>query len=128
MGATLGKDGGVQIGSTSITFIDSWNLDATSETVDVTSYGDESRVRVQTFKDWTGGFSGTLDRTDAQQAALLDQFEDGTLAAVNLRLKDGASSYWYGSAVLSNMSVSSQVSDRVTVSFSFESAGTLYHT
>lgn len=128
MAATIGKNGGVRIGSTQISFIDTWSLNSNAETVDVTSYGDEARVRKQTFRDWTAEVSGTLDRSDAQQAALLDQFEDGTLAAVNLRLYTGSSAYYAGSAVLSSASIESAVADRVNVSFSFESAGGLSFT
>jgi predicted secreted protein len=128
MAATIGKDGAVRIGSTQVTFIDTWSLNNTVETVDVTSYGDDARVRKQTFRDWTAEVSGTLDRSDAQQAALLDQFEDGTLAAVNLRLYTGSSAYYHGSAVLSGGSIESAVADRVNVSFSFQSAGSLSYT
>ena len=125
MPATIGKNGGVVVNGSTVTFIDSWELGLNSETVDSTSYGDTARVRVQTFRDWTANISGTLDRSDAVQAALLDQFEDGTLAAVVLQLKTGASAYWYGSAVLKTGSVRSQVADKVSVNFSFESAGGL---
>jgi predicted secreted protein len=128
MAATIGKDGGVRIGSTQISFIDSWSLNNTIETVDVTSYSDSTRVRKQTFKEWTADVSGTLDRSDAQQAALLDQFEDGTLAEVNLRLYTGSSAYYAGSAILSGSSIESAVADRVNVSFSFQSAGDLSYT
>ena len=128
MAATIGKDGCVRIGSTQISFIDSWSLNNTIETVDVTSYSDSTRVRKQTFKEWTADVSGTLDRSDAQQAALLDQFEDGTLAEVNLRLYTGSSAYYAGSAILSGSSIESAVADRVNVSFSFQSAGDLSYT
>lgn len=128
MAATIGKDGGVRIGSTQVNFIDTWSLNNTIETVDVTSYSDNTRVRKQTFRDWTAEVSGTLDRSDAQQAALLDQFEDGTLAAVNLRLYTGSSSYYGGSAIISGGSIESAVADRVNVSFSFQSAGDLSYT
>lgn len=125
MSATVGKDGGVVVSGSTVTFIDSWNLNLNSEVVDVTSYGDTARVRVQTFRDWGVDIEGTLDRSDAMQAALLDQFEDGTLAAVVIRLKTAASAYWYGSAVLRTGAVRSRVADKVSVSFSFDSAGAL---
>jgi len=128
MSAYLGKNGGVRYGSTAITFIDTFDLNTTAETVETTAYGDTSRVRVQTFRDWSANFSGTLDRSDAQQAALLAQLESGTLANFDLRLYDGSTSYWYGSAVLSGWSVNSNVASKVNISFSVLSAGTLYHT
>lgn len=125
MAATLGKDGGVVVNGSTVTFIDSWNLDLVTRNEEVTSYGDTGPVRVNVFRDWSAEVSGTLDRSDAAQAALLDQFEDGTLTAVLLQLKTGASSYWYGSAVLRNARVRSQVASKVSVQFSFDGAGAL---
>jgi len=128
MSATIGKDGAVVVDGSTVTFIDSWALNMNAETVDVTAYGDTARVRMQTFRDWSADIEGTLDRSDTMQAALLDQFEDGSLSAVQLQLKTSASAYWYGSAVLRSGSVRSRVSDRVSVLFSFDSAGGLNHT
>ncbi len=128
MAATAGKDGGIVVNGSTVTFMDSWDLSLTAETKDTTSYGDTARTRIQVFKDWSVNVKGTLDLSDTMQAALLDQFEDGTLAAVLLQLKTGASAYWYGSAVLKSGSVNSKVDDKVSVSFSFESSGGLNHT
>ena len=128
MAATAGKDGGIVVNGSTVTFMDSWDLSLTAETKDTTSYGDTARTRIQVFKDWSVNVKGTLDRSDTMQAALLDQFEDGTLAAVLLQLKTAASAYWYGSAVLKSGSVNSKVDDKVSVSFSFESSGALNHT
>lgn len=125
MPATIGKDGGVVVNASTVTFIDRFTLNLKSENVDVTSYGDTARVRQQTFRDWDVDIEGTLNRADAAQAALLDQFEDGTLSAVLLQLKTGASAYWYGSAVLRTGNVRSEVAGKVSVSFSFDSAGGL---
>lgn len=127
MAVALGKDGFVRIGSTVITKIDAFSLETATETVDITSYGDDTDVTKVTSKNWSGSFSGNFDRSDAQQAALLSQFEDGSLSDVNLQLGHAASSYWYGSATITGWSVSSARKDKVTVSFNYQSAGTLYH-
>ena len=128
MGAMIGKDGSVKIGTSDVGFIDSWSLTPTINTTDVTAYGDTTKVNVQTLKEWAAEVSGTLDKTDAQQAARLDQFEDGTLAAVDLRLYTGSATYWQGSAVLSGGGINSTVGDKVSVSFSFACAGDLSYT
>lgn len=128
MAATLGRDGGVVINGSLMSFIDSWGLEFEMETVDVTSFGDTSRVRVQTFRDWSATAGGTLSRANAQQAALLGQFEGGTITPVQLRLRTGATSYWQGSAVLSGASIDSEVGDKVSVTFTFESAGPITFT
>lgn len=128
MAAMIGKDGSVKIGTTEVGFIDSWSLTPTINTTDVTAYGNTTKVNVQTLKEWAAEISGTLDKADAQQAALLDQFEDGTLEAVDLRLYTGSATYWQGSAVLSGGGINSTVGDKVSVSFSFACAGDLSYT
>jgi hypothetical protein len=110
-----------------MTFMDNFEISHTMENIDVTAYGDDSRVRINTFTEWSVTCGGTLDRSDAQQAALLAQFEGGTLSTVVLNLLTSTSTYWYGSAVLSGGSIRSQVADRVSVEFSFNSSGTLYY-
>ena len=128
MGATVGKDGSVGIGAAKVGFIDSWSLTPAINTADVTAYGDTTKVNIQTLKEWSAEISGTLDKADAQQAALLDQFEDGTLANVDLRLYDASATYWSGSAVLSGGGITSTIGDKVSVSFSFACAGGLSYT
>lgn len=128
MGAILGKDGSVKVGAAEVGFIDSWSLTPAINTAEVTAYGDETKVNVQTLKEWSAEISGTLDTIDAQQSALLDQFEDGTLAAVVLNLYTGSATYWSGSAVLTGGGIQSTVGDKVSVSYSFACAGDLSYT
>ncbi len=126
MGATVGKNGGFYVGSTLVTFIDNWSLDGTIDSVETTAFGDESKKRVPTIRDWSATVSGTLDKSDAQQAALLDQFEDGTIVAASVQLAtDRGSSYWEGSAIIQGFSVNSEVVGKVSVSFSLLAADAL---
>jgi len=125
---TLGKDGGVLFNGSSISFMDSFELGGDVQTVDATAYGDEAEVNLATFKNWNANVKGTLDRSNAVQAAILSQMEDGDLTTDVYQFKDGPSSYWYGSAVLRNFKIQSEVKGKVNVSFSLASAGVLmYH-
>ena len=118
MAATVGKTGGFYLGATLITFIDSWNLDVSIGAEEVTAFGDLNVKRVPTLRDWSAGASGTLDRSDARQAALLDQFEDGTITATSVRLAtDRGSDYWEGSAIVQGASIGNSVGSKVTVDF-----------
>lgn len=128
MAAIVGKDGSFRIGVSTVTRLDTYNLDGTIDTEEVTGYGDTSKKHVATLKSWKGGASGTLDIADAQQAALLDQFEDGTIADVDARFYYASSSYWSGSAIVTNASIRSQVGSKVTVDFSFTGNGDLTRT
>lgn len=125
MAAVMGKDGDVRIGSVTLS-LDSWSINPSFNTADVTVYGNDTKVNAQTLAEWSGEASGTLDLANATSVALLDQFKLGAGgAAVNFRGYTGASTYWSGSAILTGASIGSTVGDKVTVSFSFACAGDL---
>lgn len=128
MARTLGKDGGVRFNGSAINFMDSFELGGDVVTVDATAYGDEAEVNLPTFKNWNASVKGTLDRSDPAQGAILSQMEDGDLTTDVYHFKAGPSSYWYGSAVLRNFKIQSEVKGKVNVSFTLASAGVLaYH-
>lgn len=118
MAATVGKDGGFQVGGSLVTFIDHWEKNSSVGTAETGGYGDTVVKRVATLRDHRFAVGGTLDRSDAQQAALLDQFEDGTIADVDARLYTSrGSSYWSMSAIVENSRVVSDLNGKVTVEF-----------
>ncbi len=128
MAFAMGKDGDVKIGSVTLK-LDSWSINPSFNTADVTVYGNKTKVNAQTLAEWTAEASGTLDTADAQQLALLDQFKAGAGgAAVDFRGYTGASAYFSGSAILTGSSLGSTVGDKVTVSFSLACAGDLNRT
>ena len=126
MAAIIGKDGDIRIGSVTLS-LDSWTLNPTFNTADITKFGNKTKVNVQTLAEWSAEGSGTLDTADAQQGALLDQFMSGTGgSAVALRLYTRTATsavYWAGSAILTGANIQSTVGDKVTVSYSFACAG-----
>jgi len=72
-----------------------WSLDGTSDTADVTCFGDTHKVYVLGLRDCKGAFSGFWDETaDVPFDAM--ESED----AVNMYLypsSDAITKYWYGS-------------------------------
>ena len=128
MAFVMGKDGSVRIGATAMA-LDSWSLNPSFNTADVTVYGNKTKRNAQTLAEWTGEASGTLDMADAGVVALLDQFKDGTGgAAVDFRCYTAAGNYWSGNGILTGASIGSTVGDKVTVSLSFACAGDLNRT
>jgi len=105
MSVSKGKDGGFYVGSTLVTFMDSWTLNRGIAVEETTSFGDDWETKCATVKNWNATFGGSLDRTDAQQAALLDQLEDGAVADVVIRLGISSTSYWAGSAIIESDSL-----------------------
>jgi hypothetical protein len=124
--AVKGKDGSARVGSTQISFIDSWTLTPTINTAEITAYGDKTKVNTQTLREFTVEISGTLSTDDTLQGTLLAQLQDdGTDSVQVLRLYTATSAYYVASAVLTGGGITSTVGDKVTVSYSFTSAGPL---
>lgn len=129
MAVNKGKDGGFYVGSTLVTFMDLWNLNRGIGVEETTGFGKDWEEKVATVKNWNASFSGTLDRADAQQAALLDQLEDGTVADVTVRLSiDGTSDYWSGTAIVESDSIQSTVKGVVKYSGNLHGNGELTYT
>lgn len=123
MAAVMGKDGDIKIGSVTLS-LDSWTYNPTFNTADITKYGNKTKVNAQTLMEYTIEGSGTLDTADAQQAALLDQFKLGAGGStVMVRLYTAASAWFVASTILTAANIQSTVGDKVTVSYSFASAG-----
>ncbi len=126
MAATVGKDGGFYLGAVLLTYISGWSVGGSIGHEETTAFGDSNVKRVPTIRDWNGSANGTLDRSDVSQAALLDQFEDGTIAAVSCRFAtDRGSDYWEGSGIIESFSVDAEVRGKVNVSYSIVGADAL---
>jgi hypothetical protein len=130
MAALIGKDGSINIGANVIGYIDSWQLNPTVGTAEITSYGDSAGAHAYVIKDWTATASGTLDKTNAQQITLTNQVESAAAAVVALRFvtTTGAGSYWGGNAYVKTAAIASQVGSKVNVNFSFQGSGNLTYT
>jgi len=128
MAAYMGKDGYVTAGGSTVAYIDSWTLTANIGTADVTGYGSAARVYTHTIRDASASFTGTMDRSDAEQATLMDQFEDATLADVTVALYVAPATYWSGAIRLTGMTVNSAVGDKVSVTWNGAVNGALTYT
>lgn len=128
MAATVGKDGDVKIGAATVAYMDAWNLTPNINTPEITAFGDAARVYSSALRDANVTFSGTLDRSDTDQADLMDQFEDGTLADIAVRLYTAAASYWSGNVRLTGQTVNSQIADKVAITWNGVVSGNLAFT
>jgi hypothetical protein len=123
MSAYMGRWGKVYTASSSATLslVDSWTLNATIGTADISAYGNTARAYLQTLRDATFSITATLDRSDTKMADVCDQFEDGTLANMTVRLYPGnalaSSEYWIGQGLFTGMTVNSAVGDKTSITF-----------
>lgn len=122
MALFVGKDGSFRIGANIVGNIDKWDLSVKQAHPEITAFGDTNGMRAygDAIWEWSGTASGTLDKADAQQVTLSQNFESTQIpATAALRLYWAPASYWFGSAWISQMSPNSKVDDKVSVSFSF---------
>jgi len=99
--------------ATSVASLTSWTLDAPSDLVDVTAFGDSNKSYVMGIKDCTGSLEGWWD--DA-----VDTLWDASssAAAVPMYLYPSSlvlTKYWYGKAFL-DFSINVGVGDAVKIS------------
>ena len=129
MAAMAGKDGKVTVGADTVGYMDSWSINPGIGTAEITAYGDSAKAFGSTLREWTVTFSGTLDRADVRQAALMDQFEDGSIADVAIRCYTSTTpNYWSGNVRLTSQTVNSQVGDKVSISWTAQGNGALSYT
>ncbi len=128
MAAVMGKDGSFRVGATVVGFIDSWTVNRTIGTAEITSFGSTFEDHDPTIRAWTASISGTLDSTDAQQLTIRDQLEDGVLAniAVNFYLAGTTNQRYNGSGIIESDVVGpSGVKDKVAYSANIRGDGAL---
>lgn len=128
MAATVGKDGYITVAGSTVLYTDSWTLTPAIGTAEITGYQDTAKAYGSTLREWTATWSGTLDRTETEQAALMDQFEDGVLADIAMRFYTHPASYWSGNMRMTGQSVNSQVGDKVSISWTASGNGDLAFT
>lgn len=124
MGAIHGRDGRLYVAETSggtaspVATLNSWSLNATTDRVEVTAFGDTNRVYVAGLPDVQGDFAGYYDTTGGNDF-LFTAATDGNARKFYLYADtDDTSTYWYGQAVF-DFSASGSVDGAVEISGSY---------
>ena len=128
MAATAGKDGYITVAGSTVAYTDTWTVTPAISTPEITAFGNSSKAFGSALREWTATWSGTMDRSDAEQAALMDQFEDGVIADIAMRFYTAPASFWSGNMRMTGQSVNSQVGDKVSVSWNAQGNGNLSYT
>jgi predicted secreted protein len=125
MAAAAGKAGLVKIGTDTVANINNWSLDISSDTLDVTEFGDSYKNYIAGLKDWKATIEGYWDvAADTNgQTALQTAFLAGN--SVTLKLYVNNTNYYSGTAFITSMSPEAAVDDVVNVSFEFQGSGAL---
>jgi hypothetical protein len=135
--AEMGKDGFIAFGTSSggastaptvaSNNLDSWTINPDVTLADVTAFGSSGRSFVPAIRGWKATASGTLDMSAGTTGAQFFVMQQAQTTGVNLpvycRFKTSTGAYT-GPAILSQVSINSKVSDKVSVSYSI--TGTSY--
>lgn len=121
-----GRRGRVYVGLASdtataepVAFLNRWSLNSSSDRVDVTSFGDTTKVYVAGLPDAQGTFAGFYDTASAQ---LYTASSDGLARKTYLYPDTTATgTYWFGTAFF-DFSVEDGVDGAVTISGNFSAA------
>ena len=106
-------------------YCDSVDFPQTTETAEVTAFGDSSKEYIVGLKDSTISISGSWDATaDAILAALVDlgTFEYGPAGSTGGNVK------YTGECILTSYSTSATVADKVTFAAEFQVSGAVTRT
>lgn len=102
-----------------VAFLSQWSIDFSVDNVDVTAFGDTNKVYVAGLPDCSGSYSGFYDDATVQ---MYTAAQDGVARKFYLYPTTGATGkYWFGTALF-DFSVSSGVSDSVSISGNFNAA------
>jgi len=129
MTVIAGKTGKVVIGSDFVAEISNWKFDLKVDTKDTTCFATGNDVEYKTYsntlRDVSGSFDGRLDMSDTGQAALYSAVA-GSAVAVSLYVT--SDHYFAGNVAINGCSIGVDVSDVVTVNYTWQSSGAMTYT
>jgi predicted secreted protein len=119
MAAVVGYEGSVKIGTFTVVLLNSWELSPSSDILDITSFGDDWKVKLAGLKDWTAKASGQFDFSDTNgQLAVWTAMLNGS--TVSLVLSPDGTQTFTGTAYVKAVSPKAGVADVVSVDIDLE--------
>lgn len=145
MAVYMGRDGFIaELNSTTpVGYMDTWSLSPELEPLEITGYGESHKQYTAGVRNWNVTFSGTLDRANVRQRAVLDKIlntgstdlprhtvymivQQGT-SGTGVPAAGATSQYWSG-IVYANATINAQIGDRINVTFNGVSHDDLTYT
>jgi hypothetical protein len=127
MATTKGSEGTVKSGANAIAEIRSYTITETADTLEDTTMGDTSRTYLASLKTFTGSIDCFWDETDTDGQLTLDP---GSTVTINIYPEGSTSgdTYYTGSVIITEKSVTASYDGMVEASFSFQGTGALSET
>ena len=124
MATHKGSEGTVKSGANAIAEIRSYTITETADVLEDTSMGDSSRTYLASLKTFTGSIECFWDETDTNGQLTLDV---GSTVTINIYPEGSTSgdTYYTGSVIITEKSVTASFDGMVEASFSFQGTGAL---
>jgi len=123
--ALAGKTAHFDIGETKVNELSSWELPMDADMIDITSFDSNGwREFLQGLKSWTGSVEGNFAAAAGnQQKALFDAWTAGTVIVGNFVVS--ATVKFSGNLLITSISPTAPVDDKVGLSIEFQGTGAL---
>lgn len=127
MATHRGSEGTVKSGANAIAEIRSYTITETADVLEDTTMGDASRTYLASLKTFTGSIDCFWDETDTNGQLTLDP---GSSVTINIYPEGSTSgdTYYTGSVIITEKSVTASFDGMVEASFSFQGTGALSET
>jgi hypothetical protein len=127
MATHKGSEGTVKSGANAIAEIRSYTITEIADVLEDTSMGDSSRTYLSSLKTFTGSIDCFWDETDTNGQLTLDP---GSTVTINIYPEGSTSgdTYYTGSVIITEKSVTASFDGMVEASFSFQGTGALSET
>ena len=127
MATHKGSEGTVKSGANAIAEIRSYTITETADTLEDTTMGDASRTYLASLKTFSGSIDCFWDETDTNGQLTLDP---GSTVTINIYPEGSTSgdTYYTGSVIITEKSVTASFDGMVEASFSFQGTGALSET
>jgi hypothetical protein len=127
MATHKGSEGTVKSGASTIAEIRSYTITETADVLEDTSMGDSSRTYLSSLKTFTGSIDCFWDETDTSGQLSLDP---GSSVTINIYPEGSGTgdTYYTGSVIITEKSVTASYDGMVEASFSFQGTGALSET
>jgi hypothetical protein len=127
MATHKGSEGTVKVSTNAVAEIRSYTITETADVLEDTTMGDASRTYLASLKTFTGSIDCFWDETDTNGQLALDP---GSTVTINIYPEGSTSgdTYYTGSVIITEKSVTASFDGMVEASFSFQGTGALSET
>ena len=127
MATHKGSEGTVKSGANAIAEIRSYTITQTADTIEDTVMGDSARTYLSSLTSFSGSIECYWDETDTNGQLTLDP---GSTVTINIYPEGSTSgdTYYTGSVIITEKSITASFDDMVEASFSFQGTGALSET